>query len=136
MKPLFFNLLKGLAVFSLCSAILLLSLCFIAEKTSDPTQYVSVFSNATLFLSAFIGGRATASENSRLLSGLIFGLCATLILFLVSLITSSVDSISAVRMLLTVLLSILGALSKKSRPALRSSAKKRKNIAKRYGAYR
>ena len=137
MKPLFFNTLKGLTVFLLSAALLLTLLCFIALRFEEPSALVFVFSNVALLLSAFLGGRFSVNtENGRLLSGLILGVTATLIILLVSLIQSSFDGSSFLRMALTVLLAILGALSRKTRTKAPSSSRKRKSIAARYGSYR
>ncbi len=137
MKPLFFNAVKGLAIFALCSVSLIFILCFIAIQFDDPEQLVLIFSNIALFLSAFLGGRFSVGKNGKkFISGLIVGIFGALIILLLSLILSSFDAVSFLRMALTVLVSVLGALSKKSVEKQPSSAKKRKNIAKRYGAYR
>ncbi len=137
MKPLFFSTLRGLTVFAISAASLLLILCFIALRLEDPASLILVFSNVALILSAFLGGRfSVSSENGRFLSGLTAGLSGMLIILLVSLITSSFDGGSFLRMALTVLLFILGALSKSGGEKPRASARKRKNIARRYGAYK
>lgn len=137
MKPLFFNVIKGLAVFCLCVTVLLFSFCFIALKTENPARYTLIFANAALLLSAFIGGRfSSGNEVSRLVSGIAAGLASMLIILLISLITSSFDSGSFLRMTLTVLIFILGALSKNSGTRTKLSARKRKSIAKRYSAAR
>ncbi len=137
MKPLFFSTLKGLTVFAISAVSLLLILCFIALRLDDPASLSFIFSNAALVLSAFLGGRFSVnSENSRFLSGLTAGLSGMLIILLISLIISAFDGGSFLRMALTVLLFVLGALSKRGGEKPRASTRKRKNIAKRYGAYR
>ena len=137
MKPLFFSTLKALTVFAASAAALLLMLCFIALRLDDPASLIFVFSNIALILSAFLGGRFSVnSENARFLSGLIAGLCGTVIILLISLINSSFDGVSFLRMALTVLLFVLGALSKGNGEKPHASAKKRKNKAKRYASYR
>ena len=137
MKPLFFSTLKALAVFAVSAAVLLLILCFIALRLEDPASLIFIFSNIALLLSAFLGGRFSVNkESSRFLSGLTAGLSGMLIILLVSLINSSFDGGSFLRMALTVLLFVLGAFSKSSGEKSRASAKKRKNIAKRYASYR
>lgn len=134
MKPLFFNTLKGLAVFALSAVLLLLLLSFIAIRFTEPSSLVPVFSNITLLLSAFLCGRFSVNDKcGRLISGLISGLAAMLIILAVSLTVSSLDGNSLVRMLLTVSAAIFGALSTGSNAKHNGSARKRKNIAKRYG---
>ncbi len=137
MKPLFFSILKGLVVFAASAASLLLILCFIALRLEDPESLTPVFSNVALILSAFLGGRFSVNAvNGRFISGLIAGTCGMLIILLVSLVTSSFDGGSFLRMALTVLLFVLGALVKSDGEKSRASARKRKNIARRYGAYK
>lgn len=137
MKPLFFNVIKGLAVFGLCAVALLLLFSFIALKTEDPQSYAFAFGNAALILSAFIGGRFSVTPTvSRLLSGVVSGLVSMTVILLISLITSSLGSGSFLKMALTVLLFVLGALSKRGEVKHFSSAKKRKSIAKKYSVAR
>lgn len=136
MKPLFFNTLKGLAVFAASAALLLLLLCLVAIRFEEPSSLVPVFSGAALLLSAFLCGRASASEKyNRILSGLISGLAAMLLILLITLVFSSLDVDAPLRMALTVLISVLGAVSKKSGEKVKGSARKRKNIQKRYASY-
>lgn len=137
MKPLFFNTLKGLIVFAASAALLLTALCFIALRFEEPSQFIFIFSNIALFLSAFLGGRfSVGKDEGRLLQGLIFGVISTLTVLLISLISSSFDGGSFLRMAFTVLFALLGAFSKGAGVKKPSSVRKRKNITKRYGAYK
>ena len=137
MKPLFFGTLKGITVFLIIASSLLFLLCFAALRFDEPAAFIPLFSNIALFLSAFFGGRFSVSNAAgKLISGLVFGISLALILMIISLLFSSVDGMFLSRMLLTVLVSVLGALSGKKRDRIKSSTIKRKSIVGRYGAYR
>ena len=136
MKPLFFGTLKGLIFFIISAVTLLTVFTFIALRLDDPAKTVTVFSNAALLISAFISGRISVNADGR---KLIYGICTsladTLVILAASFLFSGLSDSALLRIFLTALLSVLGALSKKN--AVRDfSTKKRKSNLKRYAAYR
>ena len=136
MKPLFFGTLKGLLSFIISATLLLTVFTVIALRLDDPAKTTSVFGNAVLILSAFVSGRFSVNnDGTRLISGICVGIFDTLFLLSASLIFFGLGTGVIFRVFLTVLLSVLGALSKKTVKG-DLSVRKRKSNLRRYAAYR
>lgn len=137
MKPLFLKeTLKGLLSALLIWGVLLTLFSLISLKFEDPDKLLSLFSNIALFAGALFGGRiASRDSENKLLTGLITGCAVMLPVLLVSLIISDWGASSLLRLALTVAAVILGAISRRSTEKAPSSGKRRKEMAKKYGAY-
>ncbi len=137
MKLLFLKeTLKGLLCALLVWGVLLTLFSLISLKLEDPDKLLALFSNIALFAGALIGGRvASRDSENKLLTGLITGCAIMLPVLLVSLILSDWGAASLLRLVLTVVAAILGSVSRRSGDRAPSSGKRRKEIAKKYGAY-
>ena len=136
MKPLFFGTIKGLLSFIISATLLLTVFTVIALRLDDPVKTASVFGNTVLILSAFVSGRFSVNnDGARLISGICVGIFDTLFLLAASLIFFGLGTGVIFRVFLTVLLSVLGALSKKT-VKKNVSVRKRKSNLRRYAAYR
>ena len=138
MKPLFwFKVIKGVWFTVLVSGALLCLFTFFSLKMDDPSAFSGLYANVALLVGSFVGGNMAArGEDSGLLSALVCGVICMIIILLPSLMFSSWGADSLLRAVLTVLSSVVGAFifgRRESRVSGRKSAKKRREIARRYG---
>ncbi len=130
-KPIIISVITAV----LSWAALLAILAFILTKTEDPSKFTKIGSYAALLIGSLISGRFASRESeNRLLTASITGIFTALPLFLSSIILSNWGAQTLLMLVLCVLCVILGFLSKKPESTARSSAKKRKMIAKKYSA--
>lgn len=139
MKPLFLkNVLKGVLVSAFFWALMLLLFTFVSLKMSDPKKFLTLFAKIALLAGAFFGSKfAAKGADNRVMCGLASGLCSMLLLLLFSLILSDWGSDSMLYAFLTVVSSIIGALTSKTGEKKNVKAsRKRKGIAKKYASYK
>ena len=139
MKPLFwFKVLKGVASAVLFSCALLCLFTFIGLKMDDPSAFIAVYANVSLFSGALLGGGlASKGSDNWMVNSLISGLIYTGIVLLPSLIVSSWEADSLLRAVLTVVVALCGGAIVQRRTGnsqWRSKSRKRREIARRYGA--
>ncbi len=134
MKLIFFRkILYGLIAGAAVTGALLLIFALVLSKQDDPNQNLKVFSLISLLAGAMIGGKvATTQMEARALQGLFFGLVFTLMILLPSTIMSDFDGFSVIKMLLCVVLAFTGAMIGKKTRSSGNSARRRKNVMKRY----
>ena len=138
MKPLFwFKVMKGTVCAVIVTFAMLCLFTLVGLKADDPALHVSLYANVSLFIGVFLGGIVSSrGADAPFLNALVCGVTCAILLFLPSLILSEWDADSLLRMALTVVSSVLGAVLTRGREGSsvrRQSAKRRREIAKKYG---
>ena len=128
-RRLFLGVLLGLAV----SAALLLVFTLVLSKQKDPNALMGVFSVVSLVAGAIVCGKAaTAGLENKALQGLAAGVLFAIALLIPSALLTEFDSLTVIKMLGSVVLAFAGAiLGRKSGNSV-GSARRRKNVIKRY----
>ena len=134
MKLIFFRrLLIGALLGAATSFVLLLIFTAVLSSQDDPNKLMGVFSTVSLVAGAIVCGKAaTIGLESKALQGLFAGLIFTVLVLLPSVLISSFDSLSLLKMLLCVVLAFAGAMVGRKTGVNKGSAKRRKNVMKRY----
>ena len=137
MRSLFWRrILLGVAAAALASGLLLCIFAVISLRMNDPVKLNGVFANAALIFGAFLGGRvATVREEGRLVNGLVCGALFALAVLLPSLILSEWSSASLLRVVITVISALTGAILFRRGRSRLSARGARKRLKKRYGKY-
>ena len=134
MKLLFFKkILIGCLLGLISVTVLLFILSAILSTGEDPIANLSLFSQIPLIVGSIVAGKvSTLGLQSKLLQGLLTGMIFALILIIPSAIISSFTSLSALRIVCTVIFAIAGAFIGKKHPKLSSTNARRKAVIKRY----
>ncbi len=123
-------ILSIIIFFALTAVFSLISLRF-----DDPEAYLSLFSGIVLAVSVFAGAMA-ASKGNRKLTCLLFGAAAFLIFGGVGSFWAGGIRFPLIKAAIIVLSAFAGCIACKRNGSTASSAKRRKNVKKRYGTYR
>ena len=134
MKLIFFKkIFAGLIAGAIACILMLLLFSAVLSKQKDPNELMSVFSLIPLIAGALVCGKiATLGLDSRALQGLIAGVFFTVAVLLPSVLVSDFDSMSLVKMLITLVCCFAGATVYKKGNTKSASSKARKNVLKRY----
>lgn len=134
MKLIFFRkIIIGILAGTITSAVLLLVFSAILSGQDDPSLLTGVFSVVSLLAGAIVCGKiSTIGLERKLIQGLAAGVAFTLAVLLPSVILSDFSGASLIKMLITVVLAVTGAMIGKKSTAKAASAKRRKNVMKRY----
>lgn len=137
MKPLFWQrILFGVLCAVGCCFGALCLFAFIGLKLENPASFNTGFANIALFFSAFIGGRiASNGEENRVLCGFVCGMLLMCLVLLPSIILSEFSVFSFIRMVFTVIASVLGAIVLRGSAGYKRGARKRRDVSKKYGSY-
>ena len=134
MKLIFFRkLLIGALLGAATSLVLLLIFTAVLSSQDDPSKLMGAFSIVSLVAGAIVCGKAaTIGLENKALQGLFAGLIFTVIILLPSVLLSSFDSLSFLKMLLCIVLAFAGAMIGRKNGNSIGSARRRKNVMKRY----
>ncbi len=128
-------LLSGLICFASVSAALLLLTSFAAYKSSDPSPLMMPLGTASLLIGMLAGGFASSKKAgaNKLMSALIFTTAALILLFVIKTVMINLNcestEYSAIIMLVSAALSMIGALAA-TLSMKKSSARKKKKTNK------
>ena len=123
-------ILSIIIFFALTAVFSLISLRF-----DDPEEYLSLFSGIVLAVSVFAGAMA-ASKGNRKVTCLLFGAAALLLFGGVGSFWAGGIRFPLMKAAIIVLSAFAGCIVCKRERGTVTSAKRRKNVKKRYGAYR
>lgn len=134
MRLIFFRkLIVGVLLGAAVSAAMLLIFSLVLSGQDDPSKLMTVFSLVSLAVGAFVCGKtATIGLENKMLQGVASGVMLALVILLPSVLLSSFDSFSFLKMLATVVLAFAGAMIGKKNAGTVYSARRRKGVIKRY----
>ncbi len=134
MKLIFFRkVFIGIIAGGISSAIMLLIFTAVLSGQEDPSKLMSAFSLVSLITGAIVCGKiATIGVDNKLVQGLAAGVVFAIAVLLPSVIISDFDAFSILKMLMTVALALVGAMLGKKSAVKAASAKRRKNVMRRY----
>lgn len=134
MRLIFFRkLIVGVLLGAAVSAAMLLIFSLVLSGQDDPSKLMTAFSLVSLAVGAFVCGKtATIGLENKMLQGVASGVMLALVILLPSVLLSSFDSFSFLKMLATVVLAFAGAMIGKKNAGTVYSARRRKGVIKRY----
>lgn len=124
------NCSKGLLLSIIAAAVLVMLFGGVCFTMDDPKAYIGVFGLASLYVSAFAGGLASAKANGKngLLAGLATGLVFTVLTVALSFLFSNGHRIGGIKWLMLFLVCIVSGIG--GYLGVPSSKKKKKHYAK------
>ena len=129
------GLVRGIILSAITFLALTSAFSIIALRFDDPEEYLSLFSGMVLAVSAFAGAMAVSKKNGKM-TCLSFTLLYLLIFWAVGSVLSDGMSFSFIKAVIIVLSAFAGCVIRKGNSGTASSARRRKNVQKRYRAYR
>ena len=107
----------------------------VSLRFEDPEEYLALFSGIILAVSVFVGAMA-ASKGNRKLTCLAYGAAVLLIFGAVGVFWVEGSRFPLIKAAIILLSAFAGCIVRKRNGNTASSVKRRKNVKKRYGAYR
>lgn len=131
----FRKVFKATVAFTVISAILIAISAFIISKLDDPSSVVSLTSLLILGVAAVTAGKISSFGcTNKFVQGLVTGLTVCAILITLSAIFSGYDGMSLLKIFITPVLCVIGAIIGKGNSEQRNLRNRRAKIMRKYRA--